>query len=198
METLSKSCRLAGLPARHEQRSYSSLSRSQQRTIGAYGSRTAGTGSGIIADSMEGSGNSVEDSQKQSMNNPEKLPESTRMNSVRKEHKETRNNNNLRPLYNEHHKSQESKRSKDRSIRKNQDASWTKRTIYKSVHVSNTGGSGKKWSRFLKWLPGFKVFKFSRGSTVPEDCVFDETGNPREELPMTMWNIRDNNEQRPV
>ncbi|XP_070162164.1 pyrokinin-1 receptor [Polyergus mexicanus] len=221
METLSKSCRLAGLPARHEQRSYSSLSRSQQRTIGAYGSRIAGTGaasgrgsgrgsgggseggsgegSGIIADSVEGSGNSVEDSQRQSMNISEKLPESTRTNSVRKKHaKETRNNNNLRPLYNEHHKSQEGKRGKNRSIRKNQDASWTKRTIYKSVHASNIGDSGKKWSRFLKWLPGFKVFKFSRGSTMPEDCVFDETGNPREELPMTMWNIRDNNEQRPV
>ncbi|KAL6437093.1 hypothetical protein ACFW04_005000 [Cataglyphis niger] len=208
-ETLSKSCRLAGLPARHEQRSYSSLSRSQPRTIGAYGSRTAGNGgasgrrsgggsgegSGIIADSMEGSGNSVEDSQRQPMNNPENLTESTRTNSVRKQHaKETRNNNNLRPPYNEHHK--EGKRGKNRSIRRNQDASWTKRTIYKSVHVSNIRGSGKKWSRFLKWLPGFKVFKFPRGSTVPE--VFEESGNPREELPMTMWNIRDTNEQRPV
>lgn len=193
---MSKSCRLPGLPPRHEQRSYSSLSRSQPRTIGAYGSRTAGTGggsgggSGIIADSMEGSGNSIEDSQR-----PETFPESIRTNSIRRESiKETRNNN--RPSCNEH--GQEGKRGKDRSIRRNQDAPWTKKTMYKSVQVSNMRDSGKKWSRFLKWLPGFKVFKFPRGSTVPEDRVFDESGNPREELSMTMWNIHDGNEQRPV
>ncbi|XP_014475725.1 PREDICTED: neuromedin-U receptor 2-like [Dinoponera quadriceps] len=61
METLSRSCRLPGLQ-RHEQRSYSSLSRSQQRTIGgAYNSKTAGTigrGSGMVADSTDGSANS--------------------------------------------------------------------------------------------------------------------------------------------
>lgn len=200
------------MPARHEQRSYSSLSRSQQRT-GAYGSRTAGTvggsgggsgresgggsgGGSCIIDSMEGSGNSIEDSQRQPMKEPENLPESTERNSMRKECvKETRNNNSPRPSYNEHHKA--GKRGKDRSIHKNQDTSWTKRTMYKSVHVSNMGSSEKKWSRLLKWLPGFKVFKF-RGSTVPEERVFDESGNPREELPMTMWNIRDDNEQRPV
>ncbi|CAL1685402.1 unnamed protein product [Lasius platythorax] len=201
METLSRSCRLSGLPARHEQRSYSSLSRSQARTNGAYGSRTAGTGrgSGIIADSMEGSGNSMEDSQKQPINNSENLSEFIRTNSMREEHiKETRNNNSLRPPCKEHHKSQEGKRGKDRSIRRNQNASWTKRTIYKSVHVSNVEGSEKKWWRFLKWLPGFKILKFPRGSTVPEDRVFDESGNPREELSMTMWNVRDGNEQRPV
>lgn len=200
-ETLSKSCRLPGLPARHEQRSYSSLSRSQQRTIGAYGSRTAGGGSGggsgIIADSMEGSGNSMEDSQKQSIKDPENLSESTGKNSMRKEHVIEPRNNSLRSS-NEHRKSQEGKRGKDRSIRRNQDASWTKRTLYKSVHVSDMARSEKKWSRLLKWLPGFKVFKFPRGSTVPEERVFDESGNTREELSMTMWNIRDNNEQRPV
>lgn len=208
-ETLSKSCRFPGLPARHEQRSYSSLSRSQQRTIGAYGSKTAGTGggsgggsgegSGIIADSVEGSGNSMEDSQRQPIKDSENLPESTGRNSMRKEYvKEMKNNGNLRSSYNEHHKSQEGKRGKDRSIRRNQDTSWTKRTIYKSVQVSDMARSEKKWSRLLKWLPGFKVFKFPRGSTVPEERVFDESGNPREELSMTMWNIRDNNEQRPV
>jgi len=66
------------------------------------------------------------------------------------------------------------------------------------VHnVSNIDSSEKKWWRFLKWLPGLKVLRFPRGSTVPEDRVFDETEN-REELSMTMWNIRDNNEERPV
>lgn len=141
----------------------------------------------------------MEDSQKQPMKDTEDLPESTGRNSMPKENvKETRNNSSLRPSYNEHHKSQEGKRGKDRSIRRNQDTSWTRRTMYKSVQVSDMARSEKKWSRLLKWLPGFKVFKFPRGSTVPEERVFDESGNPREELSMTMWNIRDNNEQRPV
>ncbi|XP_011647545.1 uncharacterized protein LOC105433800 [Pogonomyrmex barbatus] len=205
METLAKSFRLSGLPARNEQRSYSSLSRSQQRTIG--GSRIVGTGggSGIIADSMEGSGNSasVEEGQKQPINNPESPPVTTsvlgipRTSSVRSGHaRETRNNNDIlsskkhsqRSLINEHRK--------DRSIRRNQEASWIKRTRYKNV--SNIDDSEKKWWRFLKWLPGLRVLRFPRGSTVPEDRVFDEAGNPREELSMTMWNVHDNNEQRPV
>ncbi|KAL0125805.1 hypothetical protein PUN28_004696 [Cardiocondyla obscurior] len=203
METLSKSFRLPGLPARNEQRSYSSLSRSQQRTIGAYGSRIAvpDGASGIIADSMEGSGNSIEEIQKRPINNQENLPmsinipETARTNSIEDGHaKETRNNNdlptknNLRVSPNRHHK--------DRPIRRNQETSWTKTTSYKSV--SNIGSSEKKWWRFLKWLPGLKVLRFPKGSTMPEDRVFDETGNPREELSMTMWNIHDNNEQRPV
>ncbi|KAG5326350.1 CAPAR protein, partial [Acromyrmex heyeri] len=146
-ETLSKSFRLAGLPARNEQRSYSSLSRSQQRTIGAYGSRIAEANgeSDIIADSMEGSKNSLEEGQQQ-----------------------------------------------------NQEASWIKKTKYKNVHIkiSNIDSSDKKWWRFFKWFPDLKVLRFPRGSTVPEDRVFDE--NPHEELSMTMWNVRDNNQQRPM
>lgn len=172
------------MPARNEQRSHSSLSRSQQRIIGAYGSRIAG-GSGIIADSMEGSGNSMEESQKHPTNNPENLPVSTsvqsttRSNSVRSGHaKEIRNSNdiqstknNLRSSTSGHYKN---------SIRRNQEASWTKRTRYKNVN--NVDSSEKKWWRFLKWLPGLKV---------------NESGNPHEELSMTTWNIRDN-EQCPV
>ncbi|XP_018311154.1 neuromedin-U receptor 2 [Mycetomoellerius zeteki] len=208
METLSKSFRLAGLPARNEQRSYSSLSRSQQRTIGAYGSRIAEANgdSDIIADSMEGSKNSMEESQQKSINNPENLPvsirilDATRTNSIRSEHaKEIKNNNDIQPKKNNlrlltsgHHK--------NRSIRKNQEASWIKKTKYKNVHIkmSNIDSSGKKWWRFFKWFPGLKGLKFPRGSTVPEDRVFDETGNPHEELSMTMWNVRDNNKQRPM
>ncbi|XP_011872580.1 PREDICTED: neuromedin-U receptor 2-like [Vollenhovia emeryi] len=204
METLSKSCRLAGLPERNEHRSYSSLSRSQPRTIGAYGSRIPGTdgGSGIIADSMEGSGNSTEESKKRPVTNPENLPVSsnapgaTRTNSVRGGHvKETRNNNDVLPPKNDL-RSPTSGRHKNRPIRRTQETSWTKRTSY--TNVSNVDNSEKKWWRFLKWLPGLRVLRFPRGSTVPEDRVFDETGNPREELSMTMWNVRDNNEQRPV
>ncbi|CAD6208821.1 GSCOCG00003628001-RA-CDS [Cotesia congregata] len=64
-ETLAKSCgsRSSG---NLEQRSYSSLSRSQQRTLGGgnFGSRTTagtGIGTGVGQDSSEGSGNSIRD-----------------------------------------------------------------------------------------------------------------------------------------
>jgi len=86
-------------------------------------------------------------------------------------------------------------RDRNRSIRRNQDTTWSKRTKYKSVHVPNADSSEKKWWRFLKWLPGLKDLKFSGRSTVAEN---HESGNPREELPMTMWNIRGGNEQRPT
>ncbi|XP_012055058.1 PREDICTED: neuromedin-U receptor 2-like [Atta cephalotes] len=204
-ETLSKSFRLAGLPAHNEQRSYSSLSRSQQKTIGAYGSRIAEANgeSDIIADSnyTEGSRNSLKESQQQSIHNPENLSISTRVldatqtNSIRSEH--AKNNNDILPKKNNprlllltsgHHK--------NRSIHRNQEASWIKKTKYKNVHIkmSNIDSSDKKWWRFFKWFPDLKVLRFSRSSTVPEDRVFDE--NPREELSMTMWNVRDNNKQR--
>lgn len=155
---------------------------------------------------MEGSKNSMEESQQKSINNPENLPvsirilDATRTNSIRSEHaKEIKNNNDIQPKKNNlrlltsgHHK--------NRSIRKNQEASWIKKTKYKNVHIkmSNIDSSGKKWWRFFKWFPGLKGLKFPRGSTVPEDRVFDETGNPHEELSMTMWNVRDNNKQRPM
>ncbi|XP_036150421.1 uncharacterized protein LOC118648206 [Monomorium pharaonis] len=158
---------------------------------------------------MEGSGNSVEESQRQPINNPENLPASTnvqditneqaRTNSVQSGHtKETKNNNDVSPTK-KNSRSLISGHRKNRSLRKNQETSWTKRTRYKNVqNASSIDSSEKKWWRFLKWLPGLKTLRFPRGSTVPEDRVFDETGNPREELSMTMWNIRDSNEQRPV
>ncbi|KAG7204445.1 hypothetical protein KM043_004881 [Ampulex compressa] len=65
METLSRSCRVPGLAARTEQRSYSSLSRSQQKTTGAYGSRVLGTaGTGVAHESTECSGNSGKEERK--------------------------------------------------------------------------------------------------------------------------------------
>ncbi|KYN01822.1 Neuropeptides capa receptor [Cyphomyrmex costatus] len=170
METLSKSFRLAGLPARNVQRSYSSLSRSQQRTIGGSRIAEANGESDIIADSMEGSGNSMEENQQHNDIPP----------------RNTSPSSNSRLLISEHRK--------NRSIRRNEENSWIKRTQYKNVHnISNVDSSNKKWWRFFKWFPDLKVLGFSRGSTVPEDHMFDETRNPHEELSMTMWNVRDNN-----
>lgn len=144
----------------------------------------------------------MEESQKRPINNPENPPVPTRVpgtirtNSVRSEHvKETKNNNddlptkdNLRSPISRHHRYQ--------SFRRNQEVTWTKRTSYRNV--SNVDSSEKKWWRFFKWLPGLKVLRFPRGSTVPEDRVLEDSGNPREELSMTMWNICDDNEQRPA
>lgn len=199
-ETLSRSCRLPGLPTRHEQRSYSSLSRSQQRTVGAYNSKAAGTGgpTNMIPDSMDGSGNSEESSQKQVLSNQD---QDIKTNSTFKEHtKEAKNNNDILATKNSlqltsGHNKCENQRGRDHSIRKNQDTTWSKRTRYKNVHISNADASRKKWWRFLKWLPGLKDLKFPGRSTVTES---HELGNTREELSMTMWNIRDDNEQRPA
>ncbi|XP_008548422.1 pyrokinin-1 receptor [Microplitis demolitor] len=65
-ETLAKSCGGSRSSSNLEQRSYSSLSRSQQRTLGGgnFGSRTTagtGIGTGVGQDSSEGSGNSIRD-----------------------------------------------------------------------------------------------------------------------------------------
>lgn len=186
MDTLSRSCRLPGLPTRHEQRSYSSISRSQQRTIaGAYGSRIAGTGRGsdMIADSLEGSGNSTEENQKQLVSTSE---------AARRElsaPRETRNNNNvqkaksnLQPSGSQRRRWQDDNRRDVRSIRRNQE-----------------NAAEKMWRRLLKWLPDLKSFKFSRRSTMPSETrASDVSANPGEELSMTMWNIRNDSEQRPV
>lgn len=143
----------------------------------------------------------MEESQKRPINNPDNspispsVPGTIRTNSVRSGHvKETGNNNddlptknNLRSSIGRHHR--------DQSIRRSQGATWTKRTSYRNV--PNVESSEKKLWRFFKWLPGLRVLRFPRGSTVPEDRVLEESGNPREELSMTMWNI-DENEQPPA
>lgn len=185
-ETLSRSCRLPGLPARHEQRSYSSLSRSQQRTIGAYNSKTEpgtggrGSGRSVAADSTDGSGNSSHEAASQKQAPRDDPPESA----------------DARPSSNGHRKWRENGRAngKDRSVREHQDVTPWSRTSARYVRaVSNADDSDKKWWRLLKWLPGLKVLKFSGRPTVAEDRALDESASRREELSMTMWNIRDGN-----
>lgn len=62
-ETLARSCGRARFSVQQEQRSYSSLSRSQQRgAAGVFGSRTAGTaGTAALPESVDCSANSVRD-----------------------------------------------------------------------------------------------------------------------------------------
>jgi len=140
----------------------------------------------MMPDSMEGSGNSTEENQKQLASNSEDI--------FRESARKTRRDNNVQQ---EGCRLQDDNHTEDRSIRGNQDVAWTGRTGYRSV--PKVDGAEKKWWRLLKWLPGLKSFRFSRRSTAPEvHGGFDETGNPREEMPMTVWDIRDDNEQRPV
>lgn len=195
------------------------MSRSQQRTIGAYGSKIVGIGraSGLAADSNEASGNSGHEvGQKQisnTVNNAEDPLKSTSDELTigtklvgKKYTEETRNNNGLLPATKN---SNGNLRSPSENIhygkadrpsgKTNLEASWSKTMRYENVHASNIDSSGKKWWRLLKWLPNLKSLKFSRRrSTIPEDRVFDEFGNCREELSMTMWNIHGDNDQRPL
>lgn len=184
-ETLSRSCRFPGLPTRHEQRSYSSLSRSQQRTIGAYNSRTAEIrrGSGMMADSTDGSGNSGHGAASQKQAERDEQLES-----------------GARAPSNGHGKLRESGRcGKDRSIRRNQDSVAPKPTTsarYRTVPTASDS-SNKKWWRLLKWLPGLKVLQSAGRPAIAQDRALDQSASRCEELSMTMWNIRDDR-RRPV
>ncbi|EFN86683.1 pyrokinin-1 receptor [Harpegnathos saltator] len=186
METLSGSCRFPGLPTRHEQRSYSSLSRSQQRTIGAYNSRTAATGreSGMVADSTDGSGNSGHEAASQDQAPRVANPLES---------------GSTRPPSNGHRKWRESRGSVRNAD--DQDAVPRSRTTSarcRAVSGANVG-SDKKWWMPFKWLPGLKVLKFSGRSTMVEDRVLDESATSRrEELAMTMWHDMRDADNRPV
>jgi len=134
---------------------------------------------------MEGSGNSMEENQKPASNSESVLREFV---------KQTKHGNSVRQKA---CRMQDEDRAENRSISGNQDATWTGRTGYENV--PKVDSAEKKWWRLLKWLPGLKSLRFPRRSTAPEiHGGFDEAGNPREELPMTMWDIRNGSEQRPV
>ncbi|XP_029047035.1 pyrokinin-1 receptor-like [Osmia bicornis bicornis] len=185
METLSRSCRIPGLPVRNEQRSYSSLSRSQQRAMGAYGSRTAGTGgTGIAHESTDCSGNSGrgEESPKQTTSLVEQVETEPR-NADRKKDK---GKEEIRKLAKE-----------VRSIG-GQRSKATAR--YATVKVSNVDEARKKWWRLLKWFPGLKSFKLAGRNTytVPENHILKQPELNREEFSMTMWNVHEPNDQLPV
>lgn len=175
-ETLSRSCRIPGLPIRHEQRSYSSLSRSQQRAIG--GSRNIGTaGTGIVHESTDCSGNfGQEDNPKQFTSLVDQLKIDTIRNNI---NKRDENIGRLNILSNEI-------RHKNDVCLKN-----SRPSKYTTVNVDE---SGKKWWRLLKWFPGLKSLKFSRRNTytIPENHILKRP----EEISMTLWN--ETNEQRPV
>nr|XP_033322323.1 pyrokinin-1 receptor-like [Megalopta genalis] len=196
METLSRSCRIPGLAIRNEQRSYSSLSRSQQRAPGAYGSRTVGTAGTVTAihESTECSGNSVkEDSPKQTTS----LIERGAMDSP-----------NVVDNFEAKNKSQEigtldslvkGDRRIDRSIRYQKNGGPVS-AKYTTVKVSNVDGSEKKWWRLLKWFPGLKSLKLAGRGTyaAPENRIMENAGLRKEEFSMTMWSMNEENEQRPV
>ncbi|PBC34776.1 Neuropeptides capa receptor [Apis cerana cerana] len=174
METLSRSCRIPGLPIRHEQRSYSSLSRSQQRVIG--GSRNVGTaGTGIVHESTDYSGNSGhEDNSKQFTSLVDQLKIDTIQNNINKKYEDI---GRLDILSNE--------------VKHKNDVCLKNSRKYTTVNVDE---SGKKWWRLLKWFPGLKSLKFSRRNTytIPENHILKRP----EEISMTLWN--ETNQQRPV
>ncbi|KAK9294786.1 hypothetical protein QLX08_010722 [Tetragonisca angustula] len=191
METLSRSCGIAGLTIFKEPRSYSSLSRSQQRPI-ATGSRIAASaGTGIVHESSDCSGNSVQrdNSPKQSTSLIEHLNvvDSTRVNEekvARGKEKNIDQKSGAEVVSKKEARSKGSKKPRRQPKR------------YAAVTISSNGGQqpGKKWWRLLKWFPGFKSLKLTGRDayTVPERAQVR-----REEISMTMWN-ETNEQQHPV
>ncbi|XP_076302743.1 pyrokinin-1 receptor-like [Lasioglossum baleicum] len=183
METLSRSCRIPGLKIHNEQRSYSSLSRSQQRAVS--GSRTVGTaGTGIVQESTDCSGNSGhEGSPKQATALAEKPEVGPARNVIEKKNNEDIKRLNPVPKI---------EREGDVCSR------GPRKLRYATVKFSNTDEPGKKWWRVLKWFPGLKSFKLVRRNTyaVPENGSVRRPELVREEISMTVWN--ENEEQRPV
>ncbi|XP_026666577.1 pyrokinin-1 receptor-like [Ceratina calcarata] len=187
METLSRSWRIPGLVIRNEQRSYSSLSRSQQRAIGC--SRTAGTmGTRIAPESTDYSGNSVrEDSPKQVTSLEQRCMDGDEL----EEMNTTRNT-----LHNGNTENHERKNGgNDNGCLKNS----SRPTKYATAKTSNVDSdSRKKWWRLLKWFPGLKSLKLAGRSTyaAPGNRTAKKPEVRKEEISMTMWN--ENSEQWPV
>ena len=188
-ETLSRSCQIAGLTIFKEPRSYSSLSRSQQRPI-ATGSRVAATaGTGIIHESSDCSGNSAHDNTpKQSTS----LIERPNIDSTRGNEEKDARGNEKDIITGQKSEAEVVPKEEARSKGSRKPRRQPKKY---AVTISSNGGEqpGKKWWRLLKWLPGFKSLKLAgRGTyTVPERAQVR-----REEISMTMWN--ETNEQHPV
>lgn len=181
---------MAGLTIFKEPRSYSSLSRSQQRPH-ATGSRIAATaGTGIVHESSDCCRNSVQrdNSPKQSTSLIEHLNvvDSTRGNEAedaRGKENDIDQKSGALVVSKKEVRSKGSRKPRGQPKR------------YAAVTISSNGGvqPGKKWWRLLKWFPGFKSLKLAgRGTyTVPEGAQVRQ-----EEISMTMWN--ETNEQHPV
>ncbi|XP_076231284.1 pyrokinin-1 receptor [Calliopsis andreniformis] len=196
METLSRSCRIPGLAIRNEQRSYSSLSRSQQRALGAYGSRTVATGgTGVIHESTDCSGNSGKESPKQTTSLVEQITIDSQNGGMKLEDYTSDEIRKLEIPLKETYDIHGS--FKDR---KGKESGRSMPAKYATVKVSNVDGTEKKWWRLIKWFPGLKSLKLAGRTTyaLPENHVLENPELRREEFSMAMWQVHDAGDQRPV
>lgn len=194
-ETLSRSCRLPRLVIRNEQRSYSSLSKSQHRALGAYGSRTAGTGGTALPhESTDCSGNSVKEVSPQQTTSLIEQTTIDTQNSGRKLNGRSGTVIKSTDIAKENHNEASFGDRKDREPRRSTSIK------YAAVKVSNVDGSGKVWWQLLKWFPGLKSLKLARRTpyAMPENRILKKTKLRQEKFLMTMWNIHEANNQRPV
>ncbi|KAI4474831.1 hypothetical protein M0802_015422 [Mischocyttarus mexicanus] len=181
---------------RQNQRFYSSLSRSQQRTVGSRTVATAGTA--MVQDSTECSGNSArDDSPRRSFKSSATLERSSRqtmeMNVSEKTKRDVRDSKMTRI---DERCSSENKSNDERS---NNELRWPESTRYTTLKITDVDVQEKKWRRFFKWLPGLKHLKFSRRTNYSlsqdENLSNVINSNRQSEFSMTLWNIREGNEQ---
>lgn len=188
-ETLSKSCMIPGIAVKREQRSYSSLSRSQPRTAGMFGSRTVGTGgTGVVHESSDCSGVSTKDECYQNKSHPELenfLPPPGRM----------QNGNDLLT------------RDSTTSDLQQNAATTPKDNNTQCLNgkaLSQSNDSRKKWWQFIKWIPGLKSMTLENRFmyTIPIRKEAKSLSNNREEYSMTVTNFNSSSlsavDSRPV
>lgn len=184
---------------RRNQRFYSSLSRSQQRTVGSKIAGPTGTGTGMVQDSTECSGNSARDnSLRRSFRSSvilERPTEQTTELYVNKKTERGMKNSKLIGIE-EKCSSSENKSNDDRS---NNELRRSESTRYTNLKVTKIDSPENKWRRFFKWLPGLKHLKFTRNpnySLSRDDDTSNVLNDNRQcEFSMTLWNIREGNEQ---
>lgn len=217
-ETLSRSCMCPGMAVKREQRSYSSLSRSQQRTAGGmFGSRTVGTGgTGVAHESSECSGISTRDECSQNRSpaagnfhaNPEQenflsstgktyngkyLLTQDSSGDLQRTRQNTRSNmrsnKDLSPTSNS---SMEIRSSlPNNAERRPKDNTFSNNTQYLSSRKAASQSNEKKWWQLFKWIPGIKSMTLDNRFmyTIPIRKEAKSLSNNREEYSMTVTNF---------
>ncbi|XP_043482403.1 pyrokinin-1 receptor-like isoform X2 [Leptopilina heterotoma] len=179
METLSRGCLFRRFTVQREQRSYSSLSRSQQKAPATFGSKSIGnTGSVAVAqESTEYSGNSIRD---------ESLRRISSF-SGRDDNETCKNYDNQRW--------QENIMVREKMLPKEIPKKLKSTTTTTTTSVKVARDTTKKWWKLLNWLPGFKSFRVQQqlpyGQTGISDNIVLES-NQLNEFSINLKTIKEN------
>lgn len=225
-ETLSRSCMIPGIAVKREQRSYSSLSRSQQRTAGMFGSRTVGTGgTGVAHESSDCSGISTRDECPQNKSTAgavhaypeqENFLASPGIKAHNGKYLLTKDSSgDLQQLQQNtashvRYKEQSPTSNSTIEVRESLSRSRDNNTITNNTQCSakkapsQSNETRKKWWQFFKWMPGLKSMTLENRFmyAIPIRKEAKGLSNNREEYSMTVTNFNSSSlsavDSRPV